>query len=123
MINKRVREEALQTKQGKLLLRFSCNFWHRALNRRYSHDHVLILCFKKKYKMARRGKNKKDKNNDMSAFMGMMGMPGGTGMGDNDIDDADLEAELLALEGKKPAAKSKNTKVRAYYKYMKNKKP
>lgn len=68
--------------------------------------------------MARRGKNKKDKNNDMAAFMGMMGMAGGTGIGDVDISDADLEAELLALEGKKPAAKSKNTKVRVYYEYL-----
>jgi len=63
--------------------------------------------------MARRGKAKKDKgNNDMAAVMGMMGMPGGTGVGDVDISDADLEAELLALEGKKPPAKSKTAKVR-----------
>ena len=67
--------------------------------------------------MARRGKGKKDKgnNNDMAAFMGMMGMPGGTGMGDTDIDDADLEAELLTLEGKKPPVKSKTAKVRTWH--------
>ena len=65
--------------------------------------------------MARRGKGKKERNNEMAGFMGMMGMPGGIGMGpgDIDIDEADLEAELLALEGKKPSAKSKNTKVRS----------
>jgi len=71
--------------------------------------------------MARRGKNKnpgkKERGNDMAGLMGMMGMPGGTGIGvDIDIDDADLEAELLALEGKKPPVKSRNTKVRAFYK-------
>lgn len=61
--------------------------------------------------MARRGKGKKNKgNNDMAAFMGMMGIPGGTGVEDVEIDDADLEAELLALEGKKPPAKSKTAK-------------
>ena len=54
----------------------------------------------------------------MAAFMGMMGIPGGTGIEDIDIDEADLEAELLALDGKKPAAKSKNTKVRTYYEYF-----
>lgn len=69
--------------------------------------------------MARRGKGKKDKgNNDMAAFMGMMGMSGGTGMGDIDIDDAELEAELLALEGKKPPVKSKPAKVRKCYHYF-----
>ena len=62
--------------------------------------------------MARRGKGKKVKNDDMAAFMGMMGIPGGTGVGNTDIDEADLEAELLALEGKKPSPRSKNTKVR-----------
>ena len=74
--------------------------------------------------MARRGKGKgknpgkKERGNDMTGFMGMMGMAGGTGIGDIDIDDADLEAELLALEGKKPPAKSKNAKVRACCEYI-----
>ena len=68
--------------------------------------------------MARRGKGKKNKgNNDMAAFMGMMGIPGGTGVEDVEIDDADLEAELLALEGKKPPAKSKTAKVRMLHQY------
>jgi len=63
--------------------------------------------------MARRGKagkGKKDKGNDLSGLMGMMGMGGGLGM-DND-GEIDLEAELLALEGKKPPSKSRNVKVK-----------
>lgn len=71
--------------------------------------------------MARRGKGKKEKSNDMAGLMGMMGIPGmpgmtgDMGMGDIDIDDAELEAELLKLEGKKPPVKSKSAKVRTNY--------
>jgi len=42
--------------------------------------------------------------------MGMMGMGGGSGMDDDG--EIDLEAELLALEGKKPPSKSRNVKVK-----------